>query len=83
MLQGGVSETVMLGGTYDISQFCKHEFYDRFMFRDKPIQYLDENPVIGRYLGKSIHVFSDMTAKIMKVNGEVVHRSTYCGLKED
>ena len=24
-----------------------------------------------------------MTPKIMKVNGEVLHPSTYCGLKED
>ena len=82
MLQGGVPETVMLGGTSDISQFCKHGFYGWVMFRDDPIQYPDENPVLGIYLGPEIYVSPEMTSKIMKGNGEVLHRSTYCGLKE-
>ena len=38
MLQGGVPETVMPGGTFDISIFFEHGFYDWFMFRDKRIQ---------------------------------------------
>ena len=41
MLQVEVPETVMLGGTSDISQFCEHGFYNLVMFRDNPIQYLD------------------------------------------
>ena len=39
MLQGEVPETVMFGRTSDISQFCKHGFYDWVMFRDEPIKY--------------------------------------------
>ena len=53
------------------------------MFMDETIQYPDENPVLGRYLGPEIDVGPSIIAKIMKGNGEVVHRSTYCGLKED
>ena len=83
MLQGGVIETVMLGGNYYIYQLCEHEFYDWVIFRYKSIQYPDENIVLGRYLWPKIDVGSAMTAKIIKVNGEVVHRSTYCELKED
>ena len=81
MLQGEVPETVMLGGTSYISQFHDHGFYNWVMFRDDPIKYPDENPVLGRYLGPAIDVGTAMTANIMKGNGEVVHRSTYHGLK--
>ena len=38
MLQGEVSETVILGGTSDISQFCDHLFYVWVMFRKEPVQ---------------------------------------------
>ena len=53
------------------------------MFRDKPIQYPDKNPVLGRYLGPAIDVGPEMTANIVRVNVEVLHWSTYHGLKED
>ena len=52
------------------------------MFRDEPIPYPDNNPVLVRYLGLSIDIGPEMTDNIMKVNGEVVHRSAYRGLKE-
>ena len=68
ILQGEVPEIVMLGGTSDIRNFCIHGFYDWVILRDKPIQYLDENPVLGRYLGLSIDVGPSMAAKIMKAN---------------
>ena len=38
IIQVEVPDTVMLGGTSDISQFCEHGFYDWVMFRDNPIQ---------------------------------------------
>ena len=46
------------------------------MFRDDPIQYPDENTVLGRYLGPAIGVGLEITANIMKENGEVVHSLT-------
>ena len=73
----------MLGGTSNISKFYEHGFYDWVMFREKPIQFPDENPVLGRYLGPSIYAGLEMTDKIMRLNGEVLHRSTYRGLKDD
>ena len=51
ILPGEFPDTVMLGGTSDISQFCEHGFYEWVMFRDDPVQYPDKNPVLGRYLG--------------------------------
>ena len=83
MLQGEVPGTVMLGGIYDISQFCEHVFYDWVMFRDKPIQHPYENPVLGRYLGPGIDIVKEMTDNIMKANRDLVNQSTYRGIKGD
>ena len=54
MLQVEFPDTVMLGGTSDISPFCEHEFYNWVMFRDDQIQYSYKNPMLGRYLGPAI-----------------------------
>ena len=72
----------MLDGTSYISKLCQHEFYDWVMFRDEPIQYPDDNPVLGRYLGTEIDVGPAMRAEITKVNIKVVDLSKYCGLKK-
>jgi hypothetical protein len=73
ILQGEVPETVMSGETSDISQFCEFAFYDWIMFRDQPVAFPDDNPVLGRYLGPAIDVGPALTAKILKANGEVVY----------
>ena len=52
------------------------------MFIDETIQFTDENTVLGRYLGPALNVGPEMTAKITKENGEVVHRYTYDDLTE-
>ena len=83
VLQVQVPKTVMLGGNFDISQFCEHGFYDWFMFRDEPIQYPDENPVLGRYLVPAIDVGPETKANITQANIEVVHCSAYPGIKKD
>ena len=80
VLDGQVPETIMSDQTSDISQFCELGFYEWVMFRDEPIQFPNDNPVLGRYLEPAINVGSAMTAKIMKLNGEVVYFSTYSPL---
>ena len=82
ILQGEVPEMVMLGETSDTSQFCEFAFYDWIMFRDQPVAFPDDNPVLGRYLGPAINVGPALTAKILKANGEVVYRSTYRALTD-
>jgi len=82
ILQGEVPETVMSGETSDISQFCEFAFYDWIMFRDQPVAFPDDNPVLGRFLGPAINVGPTLTAKILKANGEVVYRSTYRALTD-
>ena len=83
MLQGEVPVTVILGGTSDISQFYENGFYDWILLRYEPIQYPDENTILGRYLGLAINIGPEMRDKIIKTNGEFVHRLTYRGLKKD
>jgi len=83
-LRGETPQTVMSGETADISPFCELSFYEWVMYREpsKLVQFPDKNPTLGRYLGVAIDVGPAMTAKILKANGEVVHRSTYRGLTE-
>ena len=50
------------------------------MFRDTAIPFPGDKYVLGRYLGPSIDIGPAMTAKILKENGQVVHRSTVRGL---
>ena len=61
----------------DISQFWEFEWFEWVMFQEKMALYL------GRYLVPSIDVGPAMTAKIIKKNGQVLHRSTYQKLTQD
>ena len=46
------------------------------MFHDGPVQYPEDNLVLGRYLVPARYVGHAITAKILKANGEVVPWST-------
>ena len=72
-LQGETPETVLSGETANISQFCELSFYEWIMFRDEPVHYPNNNPVLGQFLGIAVDVGPAMTAKILKNNGKVVH----------
>ena len=39
--------------------------------------------MLARYLGPSFDIGPAMTAKLLKENGQYIHRSTYRGLTED
>jgi hypothetical protein len=75
MTAGQMPETIMSDGTADISQFCKFGWYDWVMFRDTVPQCPDDKMTLGRWLGPVIDVGSALTMKILKQNGEVVHRT--------
>ena len=82
-LQGETPETRVLGVTPDISAFAEFGWYQWVMFRDTSVTYPEDNEVLGRYLGPSFDIGPAMTAKILKANGQVVHRSTLRGLTEE
>eukprot|EP00804_Cyclotella_cryptica_P016777 CCRYP_002064-RA/>CCRYP_002064-RA protein AED:0.32 eAED:0.33 QI:0/0/0/1/1/1/2/0/448 len=80
MLHGEGPGTIMSGETSDISQFCEFEWYEWVKFRDSAVQFPEDSLVLGRYLCPSSDVGPALTAKTVKQNGEIVHRSTYHGL---
>jgi hypothetical protein len=83
LLKGETPETVVSGETADISEFAEHAFYDWVRFRDVIIPFPEDKLVLGRYLGPSTDIGPAMSAKILKKNGQVVHRSMFCGLTPD
>ncbi len=75
---GEVPETIMKGGTADISQICKFAWYDWGTFHDtvNTIAFPDNRLTLGRHLGPATDVRLALTAKILKQNGQYVCRST-------
>ena len=82
-LNGEVPETIVSGQTSDISHFCELEWYEWVKFRDSAIPFPEDKEVLGRYCGPSIDIGPAMTIKILKANGEQVHRSTYRPLTQN
>ena len=66
----------MSGETSDIGKFFELEWYECIMFRDLAVSSTEDKMVLGRYLGPIIDVGLATSVKIMKSNGEVVHRLT-------
>ena len=80
-LNGELNETVMTGETADISTIASNGWYDWIKFYD-PVRnsFPEDTYYIGRYLGPAIHIGPALMTNILNMNGEVVHRSTYCSL---
>jgi hypothetical protein len=72
-----VPETIMTGSTANISHICEFGWYDWVMFQDNLPTFSDNTKLIlGQYLGPATDVGSALTAKILKLNGQTVCRST-------
>ena len=56
MLDGKLSEAIMLGETSDISQFYDFELYEWIKLQNNPVPFPEYKPVLGRYLGSSVYV---------------------------
>jgi hypothetical protein len=82
-LNGETPETMLSGETADISEFAEFGWYDWVKFRDTAVPYPEDKLVLGRYLGPSTDIGPAMTAKILKANGQYVHRTTLRGLTDE
>ena len=82
-LEGEVPQTLVTGETPDISEFSELRWYDWVKFRDTSVSFPEDKVVLGRYLGPSFDIGPAMTAKLLKENGQYVHRSTYRPLTDD
>ena len=60
----------------DISDICEFEFYEWVMFNDSQATFHETKFHVGRWLGPSVDVGSALTYKILKIDGQVVPRST-------
>ncbi len=83
MTNGKVPETITTSSTANISHICEFGWYDWVMFRDKVPTFPDIKLILGRYLGPATNVGSALTAKILKLNGQTVCRSTLRHLTEE
>ena len=71
----------MMGDTAHIKTIAINRWYDWIKLYD-PVgnSFPEDNYYLGRYLGPAIDIDPALTAKILKANGEVVHRPTYQSL---
>jgi hypothetical protein len=76
MTNGKVPETIMTGSTANISHICEFGWYDWVMFRDNLPTFPDNKLILGGYLRPATDVGSALTTKILKLNGQIVCRST-------
>ena len=74
---------MLTGETADISEFAEFGWYDWIKFRNTVVVYPEDNLVLGRYLGPSTDIRPAMMAKILKSNGQYVHRTTLRGLTDE
>jgi hypothetical protein len=80
---GQVPETIMTGNTADIIHITEFGWYNWVMFRDNEPSYPDDKLILGHYLGPAIDTGSALMAKILKLNGVFVCRSTMGHLTDE
>ena len=78
-----VPETMVSGETADISPYAEYHWYEWVMFWDTSVSFQEDYMVLGRDLGTSIDSGLVMARKILKVNRQVVVRSTVRSLTAD
>ena len=75
-LNGETPGAMLTGEIADISDFAEFGWYQWVKFRDTVIPYPEDKLILGRYLGPSTDIGAAMTTKILKSNGQYVHRTT-------
>ena len=76
-------ETNMPREKYEITTFCEFGWYQWVYFRDTYVTFTGYKFVFWSYFGPSIDVGPALTAKILRNNGQQVHRYTYRALTPD
>ena len=66
----------MNGMSSDISDICEFEFYEWVMFNDSQATFPQTKFHVGIWLGPTVDVGSALAYKILKINSQVVLRST-------
>ena len=82
-LDGEDRKTKLRGETANITHICEFGWYDWVYYRENAVTYPDDKWDVGRWLGPSMDIGPALCAKILKSNGQRVHRSSYHHLTED
>jgi hypothetical protein len=82
-LDGQVPETLVIGSTADISEIAEFKWYQWVYFCDTAVGFLEDEEILGRYLGPSTDIGPAMAAKMLKVYGQTVVRTTFRPLTDD
>ena len=69
------------GKTANITHICEFSWYN--YYKENTVTYPDDKWHLGRLLGPSMDIRPALCAKILKSNGQRVHRSSYRHLTED
>ncbi len=73
----------MTGDTANISHIAEFGWYDWAMFQDNKPSFPDDKLILGHYLGPAIDTGLSLTAKILKMNGVFICRSTLRHLTDE
>ena len=82
-LQGQIPEFMVTGQTCDISRIAEFGWYQWIWWFDKHDDFPRPRKTLGRYLGPTRDIGMAMTAKILKINGQVLYRSTFIAVTDD
>ena len=82
-LDGMTPETNMSEEKSDINTFFEFRWYQWVYFRDTYVTFPRDMVALGSSYGPNIDVGPALTAKILRNNGQQVHRSTYRALPPD
>jgi hypothetical protein len=80
VLGGLTPASLIKGNTPEISRLVEHEWYNWVKFRDAVPSFPDTNEVLGRWLGPSPDIGSEMCYHILKETGRVIQCTTVRGL---
>ena len=80
---GEAPETILSGQTEDISPFIELKWFEFVKFIPLGASFPDLDEDLGQWLGPTINIGPVMTSKIINLNGQVLHLSSYCPLNSE
>ena len=83
LLNGQTPQTLINPETPDISRIAEFGWYDWIWWHDQAAPFPQPKKTLGRYLGPTRDIGPVLTAKILKINGKTVARSSYTAVSKD
>ena len=82
-LNGLTPQSMVNPQTPDISRIAEFPWYSWIWWHNEQAQFPVQKKTLGRYLGPTKDIGPVLTAKILKPNGKIVHRSSYTAVSKD